>query len=200
MKKSLWIALVLMLICIFSFSACDKGDTPPVTDDTSSVCEHIFGEWNITKQSTCKDEGEQVRVCTKCTAEEKTTIAKTDAHTEVVDAAVSASCEETGLTEGKHCSQCNKVIVAQTTIDTLGHKDDNNDHICDNNCGKNNIGTHTDSSSDNDHVCDYGCGAILESCIDSENDQNHTCDVCGKSNISNFEAFATAKASFCLIF
>ena len=185
MKKSLWIALVLMLICIFSFSACDKGDTPPVTDDTSSVCEHIFGEWNITKQSTCKDEGEQVRVCTKCTAEEKTTIAKTDAHTEVVDAAVSASCEETGLTEGKHCSQCNKVIVAQTTIDTLGHKDDNNDHICDNNCGKNNIGTHTDSSSDNDHVCDYGCGAILESCIDSENDQNHTCDVCGKSNISS---------------
>ena len=43
------------------------------------------------------------------------------AHTEVVDAAVGATCTATGLTEGKHCSVCGKVLVAQTVVDALGH-------------------------------------------------------------------------------
>ena len=121
MRKTLWLALCL-LICVFAFSACDQGDNPPANDDTSSVCQHTFGDWNTTKQATCKDEGELVRVCSKCSAEDKTTIAKTNIHTEVVDAAVSATCEDTGLTEGKHCSYCNQVIVEQTVIGAFGHK------------------------------------------------------------------------------
>lgn len=182
MKKSVWIALLLMLACMFSFSACDKGNTPPSNDN---VCQHAFGDWNTTKQATCKDDGELARVCSKCSVEEKTTVAKTNVHIEVIDAAVSATCEATGLTEGKHCSYCDKVIVEQTIIEALGHKDSNTDHNCDNNCGKTDMGTHIDSNVDTDHVCDYGCGAILESCIDSENDHNHTCDVCGKLDISS---------------
>ena len=43
------------------------------------------------------------------------------AHTEVIDKAVAASCTATGLTQGKHCSVCNKVIVAQNVVPTLGH-------------------------------------------------------------------------------
>ena len=42
-------------------------------------------------------------------------------HIEVVDAAVAATCTETGLTEGKHCSRCNSVLTAQTSVDALGH-------------------------------------------------------------------------------
>ena len=42
-------------------------------------------------------------------------------HKEVVDNAVSATCTETGLTEGKHCSICNTVIVKQKTVDKLPH-------------------------------------------------------------------------------
>ena len=42
-------------------------------------------------------------------------------HTEVVDAAKAPTCTETGLTEGKHCSVCNEVIVAQDVVDALGH-------------------------------------------------------------------------------
>ena len=34
---------------------------------------------------------------------------------------VDPTCTETGLTEGKHCSVCNKVLVAQETIAALGH-------------------------------------------------------------------------------
>ena len=56
-------------------------------------------------------------------------------HTEAVDTAVAPTCTETGLTEGKHCSVCNEVLVAQTVVDALGHSyDDDADATC-NVCG-----------------------------------------------------------------
>ncbi|MBE6604381.1 MAG: leucine-rich repeat domain-containing protein [Ruminococcaceae bacterium] len=44
----------------------------------------------------------------------QTVAPKTEDHTPVTDAAVAATCKDTGLTEGSHCSVCNKVLVAQT--------------------------------------------------------------------------------------
>ena len=79
-------------------------------------------------------------------------------HTEVIDAAVKATCTETGLSEGKHCSECNKVLVAQTVINALGHNmstswiynDVNHFHKC-NNCDYSvDISSHTYSTTYND--------------------------------------------------
>ncbi|MBE5752846.1 MAG: hypothetical protein E7343_02125, partial [Clostridiales bacterium] len=77
------------------------------------------------------------------------------------------------------CSDC-----GATTGSALGHKDENTDHVCDNECGKDDMGTHADSNTDNDHVCDYGCGAVLENCSDKVGDNDHACDVCQKANVS----------------
>ncbi len=45
-------------------------------------------------------------------------------HTEVVDAGVAATCTSKGLSEGKHCSVCNKVLVAQTVTEKAAHTPD----------------------------------------------------------------------------
>lgn len=42
-------------------------------------------------------------------------------HTEVIDEGVEATCAKAGLTAGKHCSVCNKVLEAQIAIPALGH-------------------------------------------------------------------------------
>ncbi len=43
-------------------------------------------------------------------------------HIIAADKSVAPTCTETGLTEGSHCDKCNKVFVAQTIVDALGHK------------------------------------------------------------------------------
>lgn len=45
-------------------------------------------------------------------------------HTEEVLPAVEATCTETGLTEGKRCTECEEIIVAQETVAALGHTTD----------------------------------------------------------------------------
>ncbi len=42
-------------------------------------------------------------------------------HNIVVDKAILPTCTESGLTEGSHCSICDKVLIAQQTVLALGH-------------------------------------------------------------------------------
>ena len=42
-------------------------------------------------------------------------------HTEIVLTGKSVTCTETGLTEGKKCSACGKILVAQKELPVTGH-------------------------------------------------------------------------------
>jgi len=112
---------------------------PGLTTHTCSVCKHTYTDGETaalghTKSeaveenvvaATCKAAGsyESVVYCSVCGAEisrETKTVAKLP-HTEVIDAAVEPGCENTGLTEGKHCSVCGEVIIAQSVVAATGH-------------------------------------------------------------------------------
>jgi hypothetical protein len=101
-------------------------------------------------------------------------------HTEVIDASVEATCTNSGLTEGKHCSVCNEVLVAQQVVEPLGHTYSNewknNDikhwHEC--NCGA--------KKDIEDHIYDEGV-ITKEPTTESEGEKTFTCK-CGHQKIN----------------
>ena len=92
-------------------------ETDPVEAETSHT--HAWSDWLTTKEATCTESGEEKRTCT-CGETETQDIAA-GGHTEVIDAAVEASCTEAGMTEGKHCSACGNVLVEQEIVAAVGH-------------------------------------------------------------------------------
>ena len=89
-------------------SHCSVCGETLVAQDKVDALGHTAGA-----EATCTE----AQTCTVCGAE----IKKALGHTEVVDAAKAPTCTETGLTEGKHCSVCNTVLVKQDVVDALGH-------------------------------------------------------------------------------
>ena len=75
--------------------------------------------------STCLEGGsyDSVIYCVACGIElsRETVWVSAAGHTEAIDAAVAPTCTETGLTEGKHCSVCDMVLLAQQVVAALGH-------------------------------------------------------------------------------
>ena len=80
---------------------------------------HDYGEWENVTNPTCTVDGSKVRYCT-CGEEQIKPIYATG-HIETTYSAVDATCTNTGLTEGKFCSVCKEVTLAQTVVPALGH-------------------------------------------------------------------------------
>ena len=81
---------------------------------------HSWNAGEITKKATCEEVGVKTYTCANC-GNTKTEDIPATGHTEVKDAAVEATCEKSGLTEGSHCSVCEKVLEAQKIIPATGH-------------------------------------------------------------------------------
>ena len=91
----------------------------------------------VTKEATCTEAGSKIYTATvevdgKTFTDDETVEIPATGHTEVVDEAVAPTCTETGLTEGKHCSVCEAVIVAQEIVAATGHDfgEDDNAQTC----------------------------------------------------------------------
>ena len=109
------------------------------TTHTCSVCEYTYYSDTIAAKghkadsvefeniipATCIAAGskDSVVFCSVCEVElsrEERAIPALG-HTEVVDGALAATCTAAGKTEGKHCSVCNAILVAQEEVAAIGH-------------------------------------------------------------------------------
>ena len=151
MKKILVIVLCLVLaISVGLLVACNNTNTPETPDDGH---QHSFG-------TAWKSDG--TNHWHECSCGEKSGLA---AHTEQVIPAVSASCTQTGLTEGKKCSVCDRILVEQTTVNKTAHdftgkwESDKSGHwhVCKNaDCNEiDKVVAHTPDSNNKCTVCEY---------------------------------------------
>lgn len=81
--------------------------------------EHSYSG-TVTSESTCTKKGSIKYTC-DC-GDSYTEEIPLKSHNEVTDYGKAATCTETGLTDGLHCSVCKKVLVAQSEIPKTNHE------------------------------------------------------------------------------
>ena len=103
-------------------SYCSVCGATIVAQTTIPSLGHNWGTGTVTAPATCTAQGVKTYKCSRCGGTKNETISALG-HTIVIDHAVAPTYTSTGLTEGKHCSVCGKVIVAQQIIPKLVSND-----------------------------------------------------------------------------
>lgn len=193
MKKSfIKLALVLLISALMiSLVGCEILNQLIGTPDAGGDHTHQYTE-EITKAPTCAEEGVKTFTCS-CD-DSYTEIIEKLAHTEEVLPAVSPTCTDKGLTEGKKCSVCNEIIVAQESVPELGHDYEGvvttaptctEKGVKTFTCKNDSTHTYTEEIDalghadldPKDHVCDNGCGIAQGTHAEQAN--SHVCEYCG---------------------
>ena len=88
-----------------------------VEQEVVPTTDHVYE--TVTVAPTCTEKGSIVYTC--ACGDSYTETVEALGHTVVTDEAVAPTCSTSGLTEGKHCSVCGVIIVAQETVKATGH-------------------------------------------------------------------------------
>ncbi len=127
---------------------------------------------------TCTVNGKEADIkCADCDAIQTGAIIPATDHEVVIDAEVKPTCTETGFTQGSHCSTCGDVIVAQETVDALGH--DYKAVVTAPTCTHGGYTTHTCSVCGDSYVDTYVDSTGNEHNYDSFGTVNPTCTTNG---------------------
>lgn len=89
----------------------------------SETIEATGHDWReVSEEPTCTWEGYTGERCANCYEWQNwTKTAEALGHDPVTDEAVAPTHDDSGLTEGSHCSRCDAILTAQTVIPALGH-------------------------------------------------------------------------------
>ncbi len=102
---------------------CDRCSVTNTREISGSALNHDYTR--IVTAPTCTSQGYTTYNCSRCSYSYTGDYVNATGHTFVVDKAVPATCNTTGLTEGTHCSVCKTVITSQKKTTALGHNWDN---------------------------------------------------------------------------
>ena len=103
----------------------DLTEKPNTNNSSNSLVQsHKYGQWIAEKSATCTESGTKGHyTCSHCGKyfdaghkEIANITIPAKGHSEVIDEKVEPTTASTGLTEGKHCSVCGAVLVAQQEI------------------------------------------------------------------------------------
>ena len=145
----------------------------------------------VVTDPTCTAGGYTTHTCSECGDSYVDTYVDALGHTEVVDEAVEPTCTETGLTEGKHCSVCDEVLVAQETVDALGH--DYDAVVTDPTCTEKGYTTHTCSECGDTYTDSEVAAkghteevdeAVEPTCTETGLTEGKHCSVCGETIVA----------------
>lgn len=189
---------------------CSACGTITVAQQTVAKKAHSYTA-SVTTQPTCTKEGVRTYKCS-CGDSYTEKIAKTSHNSNTKIPAVVATCTKTGLTEGKKCSACGTVTVAQQSVAKKAHSE-----VIDNAvastctktgltqgkhcsvCGtvtvaQNTVATVSHIDNNGDYKCDYNCGYEFDkpadptpSTPDTPSDPADDCSCnCHKGGIAGF--------------
>ena len=171
---------------------------------TCSVCGHTYdktipatGEHdykNTVTAPTCTEDGYTTNTCSVCGDTYISDTVTKKGHTEVIDEAKAPTCTATGLTEGKHCSVCDKVIVAQTEVAALGHKYEA--VVTAPTCTKGGYTTYTCSACGDNYMANevaasghkYSASVTSEPTCTEKGEKTYTCSACSDSYTEEVDA------------